>query len=265
MRKGISFYFGYKNYIEERAKMISSLGFDSVITNADKRFNYQNGTIKKQCKLFKKYGLKLSSLHFQYQNEDLPYFWKTGKIGEKLRKNLIKDVKIAKKYGFFCVVVHLKGEYSDIGEKRLLDVLKICSKLNVMLAVENIDCQPVFLEVFKNIKHNMLKFCYDSGHNNVFDKDFDYLDLFIDKLIALHLHDNDGTADQHTLNEFGTIDWDNLAKKLSKRKNVLEDISLDYEISNKSIAVHNDCEECLKKVKRQADELEEKILKYLEK
>ena len=79
------------------------------------------------------------------------------------------------------------------------------------------------------------------------------------------MHDNDGTADQHTLNEFGTIDWDNLAKKLSKRKNVLEDISLDYEISNKSIAVHNDCEECLKKVKRQADELEEKILKYLAK
>ena len=261
MRKGISFYFGFDNNIEERVKMIKDAGFDSVMTNADKKFNHQNGTIKKQCKLFKKYGLKLSSLHFQYENKNLHYFWESGEFGEKLKKKLIKDIKIAKKYGFSCVVVHLKGEYSKIGEKRLNEVLEVCSKLNVMLAIENIDCQSVFLETFKNIKHDMLKFCYDSGHNNVFDKDFDYLELFKDKLITLHLHDNDGKIDQHTLNKFGSINWDDIAKKLAKCNNVLDVISLDYEVLCKSGELI-DCQECLLEIKKQADELEEKIINY---
>lgn len=257
MNKGISFYFGYNNDIEERVKMIKDAGFDSVITNADSRFKSQNGSIKTQCKLLKKYGLKLSSLHFQYRDDMLHYFWENGKIGEKLKKNLIKDLKIANKYGFSCVVVHLKGEYSKIGENRLLSVLDFASKLNVPLAIENIDCQKLFLDVFENIHHDMLRFCYDSGHNNVFDKDFDYLDKFLDKLIAVHLHDNNAKLDQHTLNQFGTIDWNYIAKKLANKN----DISLDYEIQFRDNQNLN-CRDCLAIIKRQADELEESILNF---
>lgn len=256
MDKGISFYFGFANDIETRVAMIKDSGLNAVMTNADKKFDFQNGPIKKQCKLFKKYGLKVTSLHMQYNAEDLPYFWKEGRFGEKLKKILIKDVKIAKKYGFKCVVVHLSGEYSSIGERRLKEVLNVCEKCNVPLAIENIHCQKLFLDTFDHIAHKMLKFCYDSGHNHAFDKDFDYLTKFADKLICLHLHDNDGTEDQHNFNRFGNIDWDMIARKLAGRT----DLSLDYELllPNKGYTI----EECLKEVKKQADELEAKILKY---
>lgn len=264
MKKGISFYFGFDNDVEERVKMIKDAGFDAVITNADKKFDHQNGTIKKQCRLFKKYGLNLSSLHFRYESKNLHYFWESGRQGEKLKKKLIKDVKIAKKYGFPCVVVHLQGLYSKIGENRLLEVLDFCERLNIMLAVENINNNlSLFLKIFKNINHNMLRICYDSGHNNVYDKNFDYLGHFKDKLIALHLHDNDGNFDQHTLNRFGSIDWDMVAKRLAKCDNILDNISLDYEIfykQNESL----DCRSCLFEIKKQADELEEKIKNYIE-
>ena len=252
MKKGISFYFGYANNINERIRLIKEFGFDSIITSADKKFKLQNGSIKKQCKLFKKYNISLSSLHFRYEDKNLHYFWEKGKIGEKLKKNLIKDIKIAKKFGFKCVVVHVKGEYSEIGEKRLLKVLEYCEKLNLPIAIENIDCQKLFLNIFDKINHKMLKFCYDSGHNNVFDKNFDYLKKFKDKLIAVHLHDNDGNSDQHTLNKYGTIDWDNIAKKLIG----FENISLDYEVILKSEKVEN-ISDCLHEIKKQ-----EKILKY---
>lgn len=261
MNKGISFYFGFNVKPELRAKKIKEAGFDSIITSADKRFNKQNGKISKQVKLFKKYNLKLSSLHMTYNNDELPYFWEEGKEGEKLKKNLIKDVKIAKKYGFSCVVVHLFGKYSNVGEKRLKEVLKVCEKTEIPLAIENIDCQNVFLETFKNISSPYLKFCYDSGHNNIFDKDFDYLNQFEDKLIALHLHDNDGESDLHTVSKIsGTIDWDRVAQGLAGHSN----ISLDYELLNKK---GNDltAEQYLNEAYKQACDLEKRIEAYYNK
>ena len=63
MDKGISFYFGFESDIDERAKKLKEFGFSSVITCADKKFNHQNGSIRKQVKIFKKYNLKFSSLH----------------------------------------------------------------------------------------------------------------------------------------------------------------------------------------------------------
>ena len=178
---------------------------------------------------------------------------------EHLKKNLIKDVKIAKKYGFKCVVVHLFGKYSEIGEKRLKEVLDVCEKLNVPLAVENINDKETFVKTFENIKHKMLRFCYDSGHGNVFDKDFDYLSEYGDKLICLHLHDNNGKTDQHTITKYsGTIDWHRIAKILAK----CPEVSLDYEILNRVDNVPKDPKQFLIEAYSQALELEKLIELY---
>ena len=257
MNKGISFYFGYKINYKKRAKMIKDAGFDCVITNADKHFNKQNGSIRKQIKLFKKVGLKLSSLHMSYSDYELYNFFLDNEIGDKLEKNLIKDVKIAKKYGFSCVVVHLKEEISDVGIERLKRILKVCEELDVPIAIENIDYQQLFVEVFKKIDSKYLKFCYDSGHNHCFDRYFDYLEKYKDKLICLHLHDNDGTDDLHTLNRYGDIDWDKIAYKLSK----CNDVCLDYELLMNRKGKFTP-EETLKECYKQACELESRIKEY---
>ncbi len=260
MKKGISFYFGYEKEPAERAKLIKDAGFDNVITNADKRFNSQNGSIRRQVKIFKKAGLGLSSLHMQYRADFLHYFWEKGIMGEKLKKRLIKDVNLASKYGFSCVVVHLDGNFSSLGKKRLLDVLKVCEKKNIPLAIENIHNQPLFVKVFEEIDSPYMKFCYDSGHNNVFDKDFDYLDRYAGKLIALHLHDNDGTADKHTLSRFnGAIDWDKIGHSLAKIIKNNPKISLDYEIMMREGKDEFSLADCLAEVKKQADALEKII------
>ncbi len=231
MKKGISFYFGFKddNSHEERAKMIKDAGFDCVITSADKRFSNQNGSFKQQLKWFKKYGLELSSLHMRYKINELPEFFKNSKIGKRMEQELFKDIKLAAKYNFSCVVVHLfcKENSREIGFQRIKKALKLCEKLNVPLAIENIDDPETFKALFNELEHPYLKMCYDSGHNNFVDKDFDYFKHYGDKIICLHLHDNDGTADQHTLNKYGTINWKSLANKLSKLPN---EINLDYEL-----------------------------------
>ena len=126
MKKGISLFFGFEIPLKKRVKMIKDAGFDCIMTNADPKFNWQNGNIRQQMKYFKKYGIEVSSLNMIYNSQKLPAFWQEGKLGDKLEKRLIKDVKIAKKYGFKCVVVHCRGEYSKIGEKRFSRVLKVC-------------------------------------------------------------------------------------------------------------------------------------------
>ena len=255
MEKGIYFYFGFDIDPETRAKMIKKAGFDCVITSADKKLNSSNGNIRKQIRLFKKYDLKLSSLHMAYNTEDLHYFWEEGKMGDKMTKNLIKDVKIAKKYGFTCVVVHLFGEYSELGKNRLLKVLQVCEKYKIPLAIENIDCPPLFKRVFEKIDNKYMKFCYDSGHNNVYDKGFDYLNTYGDKLITLHLHDNMGDDDSHTISRYGNIDWNKIAESLKDK-----DIILDYEmLLDKKGNLTPDT--CLIETKKMADELENLINK----
>ena len=257
INKGISFFFGYEMTPEENAKQIKEAGFDCVITNADKRFDYQNGSIKKQVKLFHKFGLKLSSLHFQYKAEDLPNFFLDNKIGKILEKNLIKDIKIAKRYGFLCVVVHLYGKLSSVGIDRLKRVLKVAEKCNVPIAVENINENEILPWVFENIKSPYLRFCLDAGHQHCFYPDVDYLTLYGDRLICLHLHDNMGDKDAHTLNRFGNIDWEELAKKLARCPKV----NLDYELLMKE-KCNLSRGEVLKECFNQAAELEKMINKY---
>ncbi len=257
LNKGISFYYGFNEPIKERAKMIKQAGFDCVITNADKNLNYQNGSIRKQIKLFKKYGLNVSSLHFSYNVSELKNFFLNNKIGDKLEKNLIKDIKIAHKYGFKCVVVHLLGKKSKIGLERLKRVLKVAEKYNTPLAIENINENEVLPYVFKNIDSPYLRFCLDSGHQHCFHPEVDYLSLYGNKLICLHLHDNMGDKDAHTLNCYGNINWEELAKKLAK----CPEVSLDYELLFRQKS-NLTAEEVLKICYKQAKELENKIEKY---
>ena len=234
--------------------MIKDAGFDAIITNADPKFWYQNGRISKQIRLVKKNGLKLSSLHMRYNKVDLPHFFKDDKIGEMLERNIKRDIKIAAKYGFKCVVVHLAGECSEIGFERLMRILKLSEKKNIPLALENLGLDEAFIQIMDKLNSPYVKFCYDAGHNNAFHPEKDYLSKYGDRLICVHLHDNDGKSDLHTLNEFGTINWKNLAKKLAK----CPEVSLDYELMPKNEHGYN-AEQLLERCFKQACELEKMI------
>ena len=156
MNKGICFHFGYvyENLdIDQQAKDIKSAGFNCVMTNADPTFNNENKSIKHQIKVFRKYNLQLSSLHMRYKGEELPEFWNKNKIGNKIEKDLIKDVKVANKYGFKCVVVHLLGCANQTGYCRLRRVLKHCEKYNIPLALENLsNNRELLAQIFENVK-----------------------------------------------------------------------------------------------------------------
>ncbi len=226
MDKSISVYFGYLTNPKERLQKIKDAGFDSIITSADPKWDWQNGTLPTQLKLAKKLKLKTSSLHAAYDDSQLKYFFEEGVVGDKVEKNIIKDLKLAKKYGFKSLVVHFIGKPSLVGIERIKRILTVCQKVKIPLAVENLKNSKVIDYIFDHISDKYLGLCYDAGNNHAYDPAKDYLAEYGNRLVAVHLHDNDGCNGQYTLDQFGTIDWKVLAKKLAHCK----EVSLDYEL-----------------------------------
>ena len=135
--------------------------------------------------------------------------------------HIIRSIKDCSVYNIPTLVMHpINGiiplPQSDIGIDRFKKIIESAEKFNVNIAIEN-QGNPEYIDlVFKNIQSDRLFFCFDSGHENFYSPHLDLLDLYGDKLIALHLHDNNGTDDTHALPFAGTVDWDRIAIKLEK-------------------------------------------------
>ena len=85
------------------------------------------------------------------------------------------------------------------------------------IAIENTagDTFQTFNELFRAYPADFLGLCFDSGHGHLMDdKGLDHLDEFKDRLMALHIHDNDGITDLHQPPFCGTLDWERFAKIL---------------------------------------------------
>lgn len=72
-----------------------------------------------------------------------------------------------------------------------------------------------------------LYFHADIGHLNIFDREpVEYLRRYKDKLMHVHMHDNNGSDDLHLPIGSGTIDWDHLLSSL----NIFYDGTITLEI-----------------------------------
>ena len=124
--------------------------------------------------------------------------------------------------------------------RSLDEVLPLAEKLDLTICLENL--QRIgshvddLLGYFKTYPSRHLGACFDAGHANImengmkfpkcsgtasFDElgvpvewEHDVLGRLLPHVVNCHLHDNDGTADQHRLPGLGTIDWGKLVPKL---------------------------------------------------
>ncbi len=262
MKKGISNFFGYEYDYNQIYKDIKNAGFDCIMSSSDKNFFYQTGNMKFQAKAMKELSLLPDSLHSTYKTDDLPYFFKSGLKGYKMLCSLKRDVKIAQKYGYKFLVVHLEGELSTIGVNRVEKLVEFGEKHNVIIAIENLIAnRNILAYLFEHIKSDYLRFCFDAGHENCFAGQMGVLEQFADKLVCLHLHSNDGASDMHTLNKYGTVNWNRIARVLASLKNC-DDIVLNYELIMRYRTKKDTAQSVLKECFAQACELEEMIKKY---
>ena len=125
-------------------------------------------------------------------------------------------LKFTAALGGDAIVLHCLGG-ADPAERlarmiaTLRDLEPLARELGVALAVENLtnhDANVLCLTgLYEAFEPEVLGFCFDSGHANIAG-DTDWLiEHAFPRLKVLHLHDNNGQADQHALPGQGTVDW----------------------------------------------------------
>ena len=131
--------------------------------------------------------------------------------------------------GAHCMVVHPSGpvDASELGPRSdnlrtgLDAMLQVAEETGVKLALENMLpdhlCSHTsdmrgFLEEFDT---PLLSVCFDVGHANVGTENIQQAITAIEeRIIAFHLHDNDGTRDIHVQPPYGSVDWPALVARL---------------------------------------------------
>jgi sugar phosphate isomerase/epimerase len=241
-------WFGYNLPPQERMRLIKEAGFSAVLLLWADYFD-------KDYKQFPEYarnaGLNIENAHAPYMNANA--LWEDTINGQAACNEIIACVEDCAAHGIPTLVMHPENKSGTetvelptsftIGIERIKRVIDAAEKSNVNIAVENMS-RPEYLEsIFTNIQSKKLGFCFDSGHCNVFTPAVDLLSLYGDKLMALHLHDNDGVDDWHSLPFSGYIAWDEIAVKLNRFS---YDGAIALEVGNKRFENIKEPEEFLK-------------------
>lgn len=203
-------------------KRIADAGFTHVHWchhwNTD--FLYSQPEIHQISRWFKDYDLRLLNLH---ASQGVEKFWCSfteyqRQAGVELLKNRIE---MASQLGSDVVIVHVPTSTEIESREKILEPVRrsldelapYAKKLNVRIAVENMESDDfgVLTALMNEYDESLLGLCYDSGHGNIDGRGLDNLEKAKERLIALHLHDNDGMNDQHIIPFAGTVDWPRLA------------------------------------------------------
>lgn len=124
--------------------------------------------------------------------------------------------------GLYSMAVPDMQEKSVMNAKRSLRMLdRISEEYGVTMALENMPSMPFMLghtaeEMSFLIDGTNLPICFDVGHANTVGEIDKIIDALGDRIVNVHIHDNDGTADKHMTIGDGNIDFEACIKKLGR-------------------------------------------------
>jgi sugar phosphate isomerase/epimerase len=188
---------------------------------------------------FRDSGLRLHSLHSPMYTDER--WGKTGpdthinitesKKAERIRwvDEIKRAIEIAETIPFRYLVQHLGVNDQEFSERTVdaafssLDELGVFARQRgVEILLENIRndlASAERLRQFNELTHLNMNFVFDAGHahiTNGVEKEFESM---APRIRSLHLHDNNGTDDQHLYPQAqgGTIDWKRTMELLRSR------------------------------------------------
>jgi sugar phosphate isomerase/epimerase len=198
-------------------KHIAEAGFSHIHWchhwNTD--FLYSRWEIEEIKKWLREYGLRLLDLHGSAGNEKC---WTSSQEYQRLAGvELVRNrIEMTAYLSADVVIMHVPGDPESAAVRRSLDELQpFARERNVRIAIENGKFEAI-ARLLSEYDPQYLGLCYDSGHGNKDGNGLDHLESLKDRLISVHLHDNDGTGDQHRLLFTGTVDWNRLARIIAE-------------------------------------------------
>lgn len=225
-------WFGYELPIKERYQLIKEAGFDGVLLWWSENFGRNN--YRKGPELAREAGLFIENIHAPIQNEN--NLWLDNLDGKTLTDCYLQCVADCAEFEITTMVVHLPGEdnpCNPLGLDRIKRITEKAEQLGVDIALENLWNFSNLAYVLEQVDSKRIGFCYDSGHHYRYYPGKDLLTMYGSRLIAVHLHDNNGSYAQHGLPFDGTIDWSTTMRKIVETgysgATAIEAMNWDYE------------------------------------
>jgi len=198
-------------------KRIADAGFSHIhwCHQWDTDFLYSRWEIEQIRNWLKDYGLQLLDLHGSAGSEKN---WTSSQEYQRLAGiELVRNrIEMTAYLSADVTIMHVPGDPYSIPVRKSLDELETFAReRNVRIALENGNFEAI-QNLLSEYDPEYIGLCYDSGHGNMKDGGLDHLESLKDRLISVHLHDNDGTGDQHKLMFLGTVDWKRLARVMAE-------------------------------------------------
>jgi len=206
---------------EERYRLIKQAGFDGVYAwwNEEGMDDY-----RAQPAMIRGMGLYIENIHAETGGAS--DFWEDSAAGAATFEYYLDLISECAEFEIPAFVMHVGigagalPPMNDLSVSRWQRMIDRAERLGVNIAVEN-QCAPEknerAMEILAMFDSPRLGMCYDSGHGNTLKSEGtgkEMLKRFGHRLMALHLHDNDGLGDQHRLPFDGSVDWPPLMRQI---------------------------------------------------
>jgi len=199
-------------------KRIADAGFSCIHWchhwNTD--FVYSRWEIEQIKSWLEEYGLKLLDLHGSVGSEKN---WASSQEYQRLAGvELVRNrIEMTAYLSADVVIMHVPGDPESVQVRKSLDELEpFARERGIRIAIENGRFEAI-RKLLSEYDPEYIGLCYDSGHGNMNNVGgLDHLESLKDRLISVHLHDNDGSGDQHKLMFSGTVDWQRLARIMAE-------------------------------------------------
>jgi sugar phosphate isomerase/epimerase len=179
-------------------------------------------------------GLRVLDIHASAGREKA---WDSPEEHERLAGvELVENrLQMAADLGADAIVLHASAARPLASQRRSLGALEpAVRRLGVRIALENLPREGFARldDLFALFPPDVLGLCYDCGHGNIGCDSTEDLSRLGPRLAVLHLHDNDGTGDQHRIPFTGTVPWPRVMAAIAAsayRKCVSMELSLKNE------------------------------------
>ncbi len=203
-------------------------------------FVYQEPELAQIQAWLQEFGLQINDIH---GSDGVEKAWTSPveyqrRAGVELVKN---RVDMAHRLGGDVVIMHVfepeeaeaRPRFWEQIRRSLDDLAPFAQERGVRLALENLprlrsdhsdpptaqDVEYNFAtltRLFQEYSPDYVGMCFDSGHAHIGQDQLDQVAALADRIIALHLHDNDGTDDHHRIPFTGAIDWERVAEIVAR-------------------------------------------------
>lgn len=210
--------------IEEQIRLFAAVGFEGFFTGWHSGFD-----ITGYAAVAREEGMMFQSIHAPFTH--MAEVWQDGEAGEAAINELIEGLHVAADNAVPIMVAHAFIGFKDhtpteIGCERFVRLAREAQRLGIRLAVENTEGEEYLSAVMDACRDiPAVGFCWDTGHEQCYNRGRDMTALYGDRLIATHLNDNLGIRnyngeitwidDLHLLPFDGINDWTDIARRLN--------------------------------------------------